>query len=231
MLKMKKNHKIILSLSSFLSFFCLIVFTATAQTEEVLLTNQDYGFWSSITVEKNLTQRIRTDIEQQLRLNNYVSGFQSTFTELGLRYRLTDYFRVGTSYRFIVRPAEMNHRISFYAILRFQKQNFPVRINNRILYQKTFSIAPNSPVNFVRNKFELNYNLSRLVDPFITCELFYRIYNKPDEIKKYRIFFGLEWRIDGRRDISTFYLFQREVNVNNPEFDYILSISFNYRLP
>ncbi len=74
---------------------------------------------------------------------------------------------------------------------------------------------------------EINYNLSRLIDPFVAGEMYYRIWNKPNELQKYRLDFGLDWRLSKKSALTTFYRYQKEINVNNPVSDHIIGIGYS----
>ena len=188
---------------------------------------QDFNFWSSAALEYNISKKFRLNLEQQLRIDDNI-GFSSTFTQLGVRYRLHRFIRFGADYRFVVRDGRNRHRISGDLFFRYRKKKFPLRFNYRMRFQRTYRF--NNPRNFLRNKLAISYNLSRLIDPFIAGELYYRIRNKPNEFQKYRLDFGLDWRLSKKSDLSTFYRLQNEINVNNPALDHVIGMGYSYTL-
>ena len=192
-----------------------------------LAQNSDFEFWPSAELQTNLSKKFRLSVEQQLRLDNNASQFKNTFTEAGLRYRLSDYFSVRANYRFIIKPNDIEHRISGDILARYQKKKFPLRFNYRLRYQKTYRGGGRDPVNFIRNKMQISYNLSKVVDPFIAGELYYRIWNKTNEFQKYRLDAGLEWRLSKKSVLAVFYRLQKEINVNNPATDHVIGMGYS----
>ncbi len=189
--------------------------------------NSDFEFWPSAELQTNLSKKFRFSVEQQMRLDDNASQFKQTFTEAGLRYRLSDYFGVRANYRFIIRPDDIEQRISSDILVRYQKKKFPLRFNYRMRFQKTYRGGGRDPVNFLRNKMQISYNLSKAVDPFIAAEFYYRIWNKPNEFQKYRLDAGLEWRLSKKSDLAVFYRLQKEINVNNPATDHVIGMGYS----
>ena len=190
----------------------------------------DFELWPSAEIRYNASKKFRFSFEQQLRLDNGASQFKTTFTEAGLRYRLSLYFRIRANYRFIIRPNNIRQRISGDFLIRYRKKKFPFRFNYRLRYQVLYRGQRRNPINYFRNKLAISYNLSRLVDPFIAGEMYYRIWNKTNEYQKYRLSFGLDWRLGKKCDLSTFYRLQKEINVNNPALDHVIGMGYSYTL-
>ena len=195
-----------------------------------LAQTTDFEFWPSAELRYNASKKFRFSIEQQLRLDNGASQFKTTFTEAGLRYRLSRYFRIRANYRFIIRPNNIHQRISGDVLIRYRKKKFPLRFNYRLRYQVLYRGQGRNPIKYLRNKLAVSYNLSKLVDPFIASELYFRIRNKPNEFQKYRLDFGLDWRLGKKCNLSTFYRLQKEINVNNPALEHVIGIGYSYTL-
>ena len=166
--------------------FSLLISSSKSNAQGGNNITNDIEFWSGANVKYDLSKKFRIDLEEQLRLDNNITQFKTVFTQLGVRYRLHRYIRIGTAYRFIIRSNEIRHRISGDIIFRYRKKKFPLRVNYRIRLQKTFQ--NNTSRNYLRNKLRVGYNATRLVDPYIAGELYYRIYNMPNEFQKYRLF-------------------------------------------
>lgn len=213
-----------------LPLFCLLGGILFIMPIFSIAQTTDFEFWPSVELRANLSDNVRFELEQQLRLDDGASQFKNTFTEAGLRLRMGRYFRIRANYRFIIRPNNIRQRISGDFLARYRKKGFPLRFNYRLRYQKTYRGAGRNPINFLRNKLAIGYNLSRLADPFIAGELYYRIWNRTNEFQKYRLDFGLDWRLGKKCDLTTFYRFQKEINVNNPALDHVIGMGYSYTL-
>ena len=213
-----------------LFLFCFLGVVLFLTSAISIAQTTDTEFWPSAELRYNASKKFRFSVEQQLRLNQGASQFKTTFTEAGLRYRLSRYFRVRANYRLIVRPNDTRQRISGDLLIRYRKKKFPLRLNYRLRYQVLYRGQGRNAINYFRNKLAVSYNASKLVDPFVSGELYYRIWNKSNEFQKYRLDFGLDWRLGQKCDLSTFYRFQKEINVNNPALDHVIGIGYSYTL-
>ena len=196
-----------------------------------LAQTTDFEFWPSAELRYNASKKFRFSVEQELRLDNGASQFKNTFTEAGLRYRISSYIDIRANYRFIVRPNDTRQRISGDFLARYRKKGFPLRFNYRLRYQVLYRGQGRNPINYFRNKLAVSYNASKLVDPFVEGELYYRIWNKPNEFQKYRLDVGVDWRLSKKSDLSVFYRLQKEINVNNPALDHVIGMGYSYTLP
>ncbi|MBW8050758.1 MAG: DUF2490 domain-containing protein [Cytophagales bacterium] len=215
-----------------------VFFLAILYSFKILAQTQDLEFWPSAQLNYNLSKEFRISGEQQLRLDQLNQNnlrFKTTFTNLALRYRISKYIRIRANYRFIIRQTNagnirIRQRIAGDLLARYRKKKFPVRLNYRLRYQVLYPGQGRNPRKFLRNKLAVSYNASRLVDPFVAGELYYRIRNKPNEFQKYRLFLGLDFRLNKKSDLTLFYLYQREINVNNPALDHVIGMGYSFTL-
>ena len=82
---------------------------------------------------------------------------------------------------------------------------------------------------FIRNRAKLEYNMSKLVDPFFLTEVFYR-FNDRNEFRAIRYAIGLEWKLNKQLDLLTSFTSQKEINVNSPDKENIFSVRLSYLL-
>ncbi|MCP4302252.1 MAG: hypothetical protein GY783_16825, partial [Gammaproteobacteria bacterium] len=101
------------------------VIAPSLSAEALAQSETDTKLWTGFTGEIELTRQARVDIEQELRLDQSLAGFEKTFTNIGLRYRLNKYLRLSGNYRFIVTEDDVNetivqHRVAGDADLRYR---------------------------------------------------------------------------------------------------------------
>ncbi len=188
----------------------------------------DIELWRGSTFQLRFNKKFRVDIEEQFRLNDTISSLKSVFTELGLRYRINRHFAFKGNYRYVVRPNNDNRsRFSLDAYYNWNKKKFPLAIQYRLRFQDTKESNRGRKFTFVRNKLIVDYNLTKLVDPFLSYEIYFR-FNQKNEFRTWRFTAGLDWRLSKRLDLTTFYRHQKEINVNNPEAQHIIGVMLIY---
>ena len=166
------------------------------------------------------------DIQEQFRFNDTISTLYESFTELGIKYRLGKGFSFKGNYRYIVDYGGKNdHRLALDFNYSFDKKGFPLIIDYRLRFQNVMGRSK----TYVRNKIGLTYKLTKLVDPYMAYELFYR-FNGKNEFRKTRFTIGLEWRIMKELHCSTYFRVQDDINVKNPERQKIIGLTLNYKL-
>ena len=107
----------------------------------------------------------------------------------------------------------------------WSKKGAPLSFGYRLRFQ---SLLGNNKT-YVRNKLKFEYNLSKLVDPFMAYELFFRL-NGKNEFRVSRITLGLDWRITKPLHLTTFYRLQDDIFIKNPERRHIIGVTLDYKL-
>lgn len=189
---------------------------------------QDQEFWTGVTGRLHLHKRWRVELEQQLRLNQNWSEFKLSFTEAGVRYEITRRLDVKLLYRFTVIGNDFNEqRWSLDFRYEYDIPDIPLDIIYRLRLQDEKVSYTGQKITQWRNRIGLDYNLTKLVDPFVEYESFYR-FNDKQEFRTDRFTFGLEWKLNKRWDLESFYRLDREKNVEIPESQYIVGLRLTY---
>ncbi|MFZ5939251.1 MAG: DUF2490 domain-containing protein [Bacteroidota bacterium] len=216
----------------FLSLLLLAgVMTATAQTTDLKL-------WNSYKLSADLSKRWSADLEQQLRFNNNITTFDFALTELSVSYKINKHFDVagGLRYSYLennpTESVDSYDRLRWMADLKFDTDVFKtdLKFNLRLRYQESRDVTAGlSPDRYLRARCQLEYNLSKLVDPELSYELYYK-FGQPGELRAHRISAGASWRIIKKLYLDTSYIYQWEINVKNPDFEHIVSVGIKYKL-
>jgi hypothetical protein len=206
-------------------------FLAIAQTQDVQL-------WTGPVIKYNISKKFRLDLEQQFRFNENVSKYNFTFTELSLRYRVFKYLDVKALYRHTFIPATDDlttgsendqSRASLDASTGVEIFNTGIEAGYRVMYQNSWDNSTQVNKNYFRNRFDLGYNLSKLVDPYASWESFFRFDGK-NQWRQHRYTFGLDWKITKKLDIDSYFHFEKEINVKHPETLYIWGLALEYTI-
>jgi len=186
----------------------------------------DFELWSGAAFKLKINKKLSFGVQEQLRFNDTISALNKSFTEVGLKYKFNGHFSVEGSYRYIARPNRSNqHRATIDGNYSWDKKGVPLSFNYRLRYQHLFA----GKGDYIRNKVEFGYNLSKLVDPFISYEIFFRL-NGKNEFRVSRFTVGLDWRIIKPLHASVFYRLQDDIFIKTPERRHIFGVMLNYKL-
>ena len=188
----------------------------------------DTELWTGGTFKLRLYKKFRVDLKEQFRFNDTISSMKSTFTEIGSRYKIDKHFAVKGNYRYTIKPTKNNRsRFSLDAYYNWGRKKFPLALQYRLRFQDTKVSNSGRKYTNLRNKIKVDYNLTKIVDPFLSYELYYR-FNKKNEFRTWRLTAALEWRLAKKFDLTTFYRYQKEINVKNPDAQHIIGIMLTY---
>jgi len=198
----------------------------------------DFGVWTSVTLRHKFTQRIAVSLEEEFRFNQNATAIAQYFTDASIEYELSKKLEIALSYRFTNSFQQMyfskRHRV--YADLsyktKYKQFQFQFRTRLQEQQQDIYSSETGSiPEWYSRNKLTVKFDLRRKYVPYVSAEMFYRIFT-PDQssnfIDKWRYTIGAEYEFNRIHTLDVFYLMQRERMVNNPITDFVFGIGYTY---
>lgn len=199
----------------------------------------DAGMWYSVSLEKKFTQKLSAEVGTELRLNENFSEVGTFFTEAGMGYRFSKLISVSAGYRFTQkRRVEDTYstRHRFLVNLNLRHKIEMVALTGRIRYQSQYSDVNSSddgkvPNNYVRTKLSSKIDLNKRYTPYISYEAFIHV-NRPEGMlyDNFRIAAGVEYEFSKKSAIDIGYMIDREVNVNDPWTNYVITVGWAYKL-
>jgi len=166
-------------------------------------------------------------------MNENVTSVRNFFSEVGLGYRMNDMIKISGYYRYINRSMANGSFLPtsrFHVDLRLRYKAKPVILSYRTRFQtqrKTNNREDESEI-FSRNRIAIQLDLDKRFSPYVSTELYYDF--KQGELYKVRYTAGVELDLKKRRELDLFYRLQREFNMNNPTYAYVVGIGYSYRL-
>jgi len=201
-----------------------------SSSTQLLGQTTDTELWTGGTFKLKVNKSFRIEIEEQLRFNQEVSNFKYAFAEFGTRYKVNKHFSLKGNFRYVTRPNKNNKtRVSLDAYYRWNKKKFPLSFVYRARIQNTRENVTAKSAAYLRNKLSIGYNLSKLVDPSIAYELYFR-FNGKNEFRVTRLTASLDWRLGKNTDLSTFYRIQNDINIKRPDRQNIFGLSFSHQV-
>ena len=209
---------------------CIGFFTIAIPMSSVLAqTQEDAEVWTGVRLNKRITKNVLLRIRQEVRINDNISSVKSAFVDAGVHYSLNKYLKVTGNYRYISDGKGFyDHR--YYTDLRFRYKIKPVifSFRNRFQHEAQFTEKGIEQELLNRNKFQIAFDLDKKISPFVSTELYYDYYKST--VNKLRYTIGLDMELKNRMDLTLFYRLQREINVANPTYSYILGVGYSYRI-
>ena len=164
-------------LIAFLGIVILISSSAMGQIS-------DDQLWTGAKLRLRMNKKLRFDIEEQVRFNNDISRLNVTFTEGSILYEITKRISIKGNFRYIYDPESHNAlRYSGDLAYDWSKKGFPLDLKYRLRFQRRVEEHTRDIDSYFRNKFSADYNLSKLVDPFIAYESYFKL----DYINKFTV--------------------------------------------
>ena len=223
-------------MSSIMNKFLLLFLFLIIYINGIAQVN-DAGLWTSINIEKKIVNGFTAGLTEEFRFNENVSELGTFFTEIGIAHKLIKKMTAGVSYRFIQNrnlddSYNVRHRLNLELAYRFKFHKISASIRERFQSQVKevqSSDAGFSPINYLRSKISIKYDLKKKITPWLSFESFYQLNNAAgNEIDNLRYALGFDYKINKQHSISLFYLINKEMNVNHPTTSYNSGISYTY---
>lgn len=191
-----------------------------------LKSQTDFGLWSNIAVEKEISKKLDIQLEEELRFNQNVTRLKSLLTEVSIKYKFNDYYSLGGSYRLsYFTENRFGNRFTLSNQVKYKIEDFT--LNYRLNFQT--DISAKDPIEYkIRNRFGVDYKINKRWAIGMSGELFYSFYYNRNRFDRYRLAGGVDYKINKHHKISSSILFQQEFNVPRPEKDVILGIGYKY---
>ncbi len=209
--------RIFLIYFSFISLFC----SGQDIANEIL--------WSGLGTKLKFSEKVRLDVEHQVRFQKNFLEYDYTFTELGLNYKPTKRIRLAGNYRFMSYERGLRHRYALegHYTLKPNKSNFYFHIRERL--QTFVWNDDNSSSTNIRNLFTIGYKINSLIKIYTTQEWFFRLDNI-NEFRTFRGTGGITWNFSKKLMLMTYYSFQKSINSNSNSKLHIIGLRGFYKL-
>jgi hypothetical protein len=197
----------------------------------------DAGLWFSLNGEKKITPALSANLSQGFRLNENITEVGEFFTDAGITCKINKNLRFSANYRFINKRRKNDfyyQRNRFYFDLTIKKKFKPIMLIFRTRFEDEYrqihkSTESPGPFYCSKNKLTVKLDLDKKFVPYIYIESSNPL-NDPhgffiDQMKSCG---GIEYSINRVHSFDFFYLIQKDINVRNPETDFITGISYYY---
>ena len=216
-------------------YFLGAVTLVNAQETKVI---NDLRLWTGAKIEKTFAKDWKVSLEQEIRFKENISEINNTFTEAGLRYRISKNFALGGGFRYTwdKKQDSTYQGYSRYNIdLRYKGKLNYLTIYYRLRYQREvedFRIfdlsAPD--VKQLRHRVSIRLNSLKHISPYVSGEIFqiFTPYTDP-QFGYYRIVAGILYEPGKIGEFNVAWGFNRELSSSQPAMIYMFKINYTYK--
>ena len=205
--------------------------------------HQDAWQWTTLSISKKITPKTSVIFDEELRLFQNLSRINLVYTNIGASYKINNYFKITGVYRWLEKSradGRYSTRHRFYTDAIFKYKYDPVTFVYRARLQTEIRDVNSSdkgtvPENYWRSKFDIKLDLNKRYTPYIAAEFRYqfnndRLIEANNGFERGRYYIGCDYEINKKNSFGLYYMIQREFNVNDPETDFTIGISYGLSL-
>jgi long-subunit fatty acid transport protein len=217
---------------------CLMMITVQGKAQ-----HSDFWQWNTISIEKKFGERVGVGLDEEIRLYDNATRLYLTFTNVGATYKFAKWFKMGLNYRFTQKtrddmPVSYRHRVLVDAMFKYSPK--PLTFQYRARYQSQIrdyftSSDGTVPEQYLRHKVDIKLDMGRRLTPFIAAEFRYQFNNNRlmeanNAFDRGRYYAGVDYELNKNSSFGAYYMIQKEFNINDPETDYVLGLSYTLSL-
>ena len=218
-------------LGVFLFVFCLLNCSLAQQN--------DFGFWSGISIRKKLNSTFSADFSQQINTKENSTRTDKFFSQIGLTYKISNHFKLNVAYRFSqIQNINFSYKYAnrlqsdltvFYKLRNF-KLSYRMRLQNQYEEINT-SENGKKPITVFRQRANVELDYGRRITPSFSVEYFYGVKSfMPSNLSSERYRATLNYDINNKNKVQVFYQFQNKWNVKLPVNSYIIGFMYGFDL-
>lgn len=206
----------------------------------------DFGVWSSLEATKKL-KNFELNGELEFRMRDNLQQVARLSGKVGVEYRIIKPLKVGVAYQYIhfydVEYSDYQPRNRFITYLQGRQKwgNFTFSLRERIQIttkDESDRIKSSGKIDTYkmnpdwvwRNRLKIAYDIPKSrITPAVSVESFYQL-NNPDG----NVFEGMRYTLSGtykinkKQSVELFGLYDKEMNINNPENRYVAGAAYTY---
>ncbi len=200
--------------------------------------NTNFQFWS----ETGFRGKINKKLDWSATLTSRIHDLKlvTLFPQVGLKYKVADWFKPSIDYRYIANREENGNYINKHRLnvnLQFEKEIKRFSLGFRMRYQYSFKgINTNYEPEFdnaIRIKPSLVYDIKKsLISPILSSEFFYNpsigIYGQ--RFTRIRSFVGININLKGPHELQLGYFFDKKINLPRLENRNVLNVQYMFSL-
>lgn len=195
----------------------------------------DTQFRLNPSIDYKINKKWKVAFDYRYALEKDISTFQASNFQLALTYKIAKSLSLETGYRFSTSFERDNHR--FFAGLTYDYKLKRFTLSSRTRYQFTtqsfdadFMSEYKAPVQFLRQKFTVNYNLPKSkFSVYTAAEFFLKLEQPQTALNRMRYQLGSDYQMKFGNTIGLSLLYEDRINATKTD-RFILTAKYNLSL-
>ncbi|MBU0489970.1 MAG: DUF2490 domain-containing protein [Bacteroidetes bacterium] len=199
---------------------------------------RDFQTWYSFGLDMKLSEKLKADFGNEVRLRENSSIIERNQADLGIRYRLKTHWSFRVAYRLVFEdPFLESYSIAnrFLADITYKYEHKRLEISSRL----RLATDPEEPQYaselfsqvIHREKITLSYNLPKTtLAPYIAGELFFPISAANPYLSKYRVMAGFDYKLNKTNRIGISLLNQWKCSGKVPSSQTVVLLEYLIKL-
>lgn len=188
------------------------IFFLLALVSTLLVSAQaDNINWSSIQLQKKLSEKTTFNFKPIVRFNNDFSEFQNGSIDISVNRKLGKGWSAQLATRtWFIPDAKPRQFIWIDAAYGFKIKN--IKIDQRARMHWALDINDREDADFIRYSLRFMYNKGKKVKPFIGVEPWFRL-NDVEQWQRVRYMPGVSWAINNKYGLTFMYWRENSINL------------------
>ncbi len=204
---------------------------------KVKAQTRSFDTWYSVQTDYEVFKNFEVGSKLGLRLEDGYSDVNYVDTKLS--YDFLEYFNIKFTYRYagsdnLFDVSRIDNRFTTDLNAEYDFGDFELgfRYRHQTRFKDWFS-SEDGTIPDIRHRFKLEskYKINKKIDIELGAEInLQTAYDEPSYFHRYRLFSGVGYDINDFHSVGLSYIFQQEIQVNNPHRANILSIAYSFDL-
>lgn len=170
----------------------------------------DWQFWNTDSVEKDINEALKLVLEEEFRWGNDMNRFIYHHSDIGLVYKITDWFNLGQNFRYVINDnaGQWEHEARPHLNATFKWTLFNLDFSNRNRFEYRHLTRTKDTWRY-RNmsKLKIPLNWTRFkISPSLSEEAFFNF--DQDDFNRNRLSSGIEFKLAKNLHGELYYLWQ-----------------------
>lgn len=184
---------------------------------------QDFGIWTGVKVEKELSKKGSVFGEVQGRVMQNATQLANLFLQVGGAYSFADWYELSASYRYANFSEFDVNRIDVYNTFKFKVNDNSFAL--RLQYQQSF-VTRKIQGNRLRVRFKYSFKVNKKFKPYLKAQYFYTNFYDYKNWNRQRYSIGAVVRVAKKNYVNIFYQYENEFNVANPASEFVFGVKY-----
>ena len=222
---------------------CFFIVILLANVSLLFAQDSDLGLWTSIDIEKKLSEKWKFGVEAQYRWKDDISVTDQIRGGANVSRKLGNYVKLGAGYELIADKKvkrdifKYRNRFKVQAIGSYKYARFTASYRTQMQLTMMETDEPRGNIfeddsyKWVwRNRFGLKYDIKNVpLKPYINIELFHHLFSSSDPIYyQNRLSVGIEYKLAKHHSIEAGYKFNTEIDAKTKNKCNIIKIGYAF---